>query len=395
MDEIGYRYVLEQRGGYVDRRYEFPAQQAIAWELRNQLHRIGLPETRRPGQQQGVDGWGRRWTTDELGYPYFQLTIGPQTRRVYYQPHRREVAARTRRAMQQVDVESAASTGVRNAALRAFNAVGDAKRNALQQNAVADLLAQEGQHRPRPFFESVVAGINQIGLPGSRHTDALQFQKLLEKGIEDAVVLALNSAARSGAKEQPAVSPPATGQGVPQPVIEERIIEDSITEEHTQQRTRPGVAPPRQIPPPPVAPPVRTSPAVAPPVKTNAPQKRRVLEELPPGPVRTDQSAVPAPAKRQSASNGILQPVAYREVSHQATSHPQPQVKQTTYHRRETVDAGWVFHQNTLTPLPAGRYELHMWAKDASRVDVYQHGALLMRGARYARYYEDAREFLR
>ncbi|QDU93231.1 hypothetical protein [Lignipirellula cremea] len=201
-DEIGYAYYETVRNGMRQRVYQRPDQQAFAWEVRNHIGKLGLPDARPPAATIGRDALGRNWRSDELGYPYYEVARGPVSHRVYYQPERRAAAAQARFYLQQVDWEAAARQGVRNAVVRGFNA---ARTPALPapgaiRSAVSDALVDGLNRVDVANLSRPRAGDQPLG------PSVATFQRLVEAGVEDAVVQALNQVQTQAAASEP---PPA------------------------------------------------------------------------------------------------------------------------------------------------------------------------------------------
>jgi len=200
LDELGFSYQLVFQAGLWRRDYAMPEQRAIVREVKNHLGKIGLPDSRPLQPQQGHDAHGRHWRCDELGYPYYEQTTAHNflIHRVYYQPRQQRAAAWARNRLKQVDWQAAVSGGVRSAAIRGFNGLRPAP-------APIDL--------PKAVSLAIVGGLNDVA---PSVDEAPIFQRLVESGVEDAVVLAMNQISVVGAADpgNPAAPPPRSPRRV-------------------------------------------------------------------------------------------------------------------------------------------------------------------------------------
>jgi hypothetical protein len=181
-DEIGFEYTLIEVNGMLDRAYRRPVERAIAWEVRNHVHKIGLPDARsaHPAQY-GVDALGRAFAYDAVGYPYYEVPECDGVRRVYYQPFAQAVALHMREVLDSVDVPAAVREAAHNAVVRGYNGAAEA--------------VEDSQHAVRSAArDAVTHGLNLAGAaPEGTNLDT--FQDLIAGGIEDALVEAFNRAA--------------------------------------------------------------------------------------------------------------------------------------------------------------------------------------------------------
>jgi len=182
IDEIGFEYTLVEVNGWIDRAYQRPVERAIAWEVRNHVHKIGLPDARSAHRPQyGVDALGRPFAYDSVGYPYYEVQDCAGLRRVYYQPFSQAVALHLREVLEFVDWPAAVREASRNAVVRGYNGAAEA--------------VEDSQHTARSAARDAVAhGLNLAGAaPEGTNLDT--FQELITAGIEDALVEGFNQAA--------------------------------------------------------------------------------------------------------------------------------------------------------------------------------------------------------
>jgi len=231
VDSLGYEYTQRWRNGLVDRKYLHPERRAVAWETHNHLQQIGLPDTRPTLSPTGVDALGRSWQRDDLGYPYYIVGDNWNARCIYYQPEQREAAAWAREQYSALDWSGAVRNGVSGAVVRAFN---------LSSNSDVDSKPSSAPEKFDPELDvfrdavhhAVVTGINHAG---SHEIDLRQFQKLIEAGIEDAIIQGFNAAGKS-----PIASLPSPAKR-PQDKRRDKTERESNDQPHVQPLPAPDV----------------------------------------------------------------------------------------------------------------------------------------------------------
>ncbi|MEO8494923.1 MAG: hypothetical protein ABI614_07625 [Planctomycetota bacterium] len=182
VDEIGFEYTLVDRNGLTERAYQRPVERAIAWEVRSHLHKIGLPDVRGTNRPtHGVDGLGRSFRYDVVGYPYYEVLDCGGPGRVYYQPRSQSVATHVQEVLECVDWEAAVREASRNTVIRGFGQAAEA--------------VEESRQSVRTAVRDAVADSLNFAGATSDGVKLETFQELIAAGIEDALVEAFNQAA--------------------------------------------------------------------------------------------------------------------------------------------------------------------------------------------------------
>jgi hypothetical protein len=168
-----------------------PVARAVVAELDNHLSRVGLADARAATSRVGFDSAGRTWFRDELGYPYYLISDLHGSRRIYYRPHLREVAATARREFESVNFEVAIRRAARNVVVRGFNQIevpGVDVRDSVREAVIRRLNSTE-----------LASG--QLGT----------LQNLVQAGIEDALIEAFNQTDVQQAKLAAGLTTPMDG----------------------------------------------------------------------------------------------------------------------------------------------------------------------------------------
>lgn len=229
IDEIGFEYRLVEMNGLIDRAYQRPVERAIAWEVRNHVHKIGLPDVRSAHRPQcGVDALGRPFAYDAVGYPYYEVQQGVGLRRVYYHPFPQAVAMHLREVLEFVDWPAAVREASRNAVVRGYNGAAEA--------------VESSKHTLRSAArDAITHGLNRAGAtPEGTNLDT--FQELLTAGIEDALVEGFNRAATLELSAQDVeVTPARAVAEVPTELPPRDAAHDARIRTHLGGRVEPDV----------------------------------------------------------------------------------------------------------------------------------------------------------